>query len=241
MNYQHKESDDQMEEESKETNWSSFSMSDLEYDTSPDWNGFPFDDEFNTINNGQLKKQQIILDAADLLKRLRNESSRDSQVIPPTLFEFYDNCRNHFQLEFMDLLKALISNVETAKKLDRKSKAGNLLNLNKFELSSRLNFQQHQICQDAATVSNRIQYSAEKPDTRLRYESASRNANELCNKLKYCREDFLHFGKQERENQCKKISHCTSLDQHCVDKGKDSDAAAMHQQVHQIQMTKMKP
>ena len=225
MNDQHNEKNDLMEGEPKETNWFSFSLSDFEYDTSPDWNGFHFDDDFKAIDIGQLQKQPIILDETDLLKRLRDETCRDSQVIPPTLFEFYDNCRNHFHFEFMALLKALISNVETTKKLEEKCKEGNLLNFYKFELSSKLNFGQHQICQDAATVCNtRLKSLIHDFGMSLQVETQIARectANELRNKLKNCSDDFLDFGKQEWENQCKKTSHCNILDQHFVVKGQD--------------------
>ena len=98
MNDQH--NDDQMRDEPTETNWFSFSLSDFDYDTSPDWNGFQFDAEFNATDKGQLQRKQIILDEADLLKHLRDESIRDTKVLPPTLFEFYDKCKNHFHLEY---------------------------------------------------------------------------------------------------------------------------------------------
>ena len=225
MSDQHIDNDDQMINEPKETNWFSFSLSDFEYDTSPDWNGFQFDDEFNATDSGQHQRKQIILDEADLLKRLRDESSRDTKVLPPTLFEFYDNCKNHFHLEFMTLLRALISNVETAKKLEEKSKAGNLLNFYKFELSSKLNFGQHQICQDAATECNtRLKQLIHDFGTSLQIETQIARectANELRNKLKACSTDFLDFGKQEWENQCKKTSQFNILDQHFVVKGQD--------------------
>ena len=53
MSDQHIDNDDQMINEPKETNWFSFSLSDFEYDTSSDWNGFQFDDEFNATDSGQ--------------------------------------------------------------------------------------------------------------------------------------------------------------------------------------------
>ena len=223
MNDQH--NDDQMRDEPTETNWFSFSLSDFDYDTSPDWNGFQFDAEFNATDKGQLQRKQIILDEADLLKHLRDESIRDTKVLPPTLFEFYDKCKNHFHLEFMALLKALISNVGTAKKLEEKSKAGNLLNFYKFELSSELNFGQHQICQEAATECNtRLKQLIRDFGTNLQIETQIARectANALRSKLKTCSADFLAFGKQEWENQCKKTSKFNILDQHFVVKGND--------------------
>ena len=143
-----------MEEVPIQINWFNTSASDFDYATSADWNGFDFDEDFNIQDDGQLQGQPIILDEADLLKRLRKESDSDSQVIAPALFEFYDKCKNHFHLEFMALLKALISNVETSKKLEENCDAGHLLNFYQLELSSKLNFGNHPICQDAAAECN---------------------------------------------------------------------------------------
>ena len=225
MSDEHNESENQMIEEPKETNWFSFSLSDFEYDTSADWNGFQFDDEFNATDNGQLQRKQIILDEADLLKRMRDESTRDTKVLPSTLFEFYDNCKNHFHLEFMALLKALISNVETAKKLEEKSKAGNLLNFYKFELSSKLNFGKHQICQDAAAKCNaRLEQLIRDFGTSLQVETQIARectAAELRNQLKACSADFLDFGEREWVKQCNKTSQYNILDQHFVVKGQN--------------------
>ena len=94
MSDEHNEDGNHMIEEPNEpneTDWFSFSLSDFEYDTSADWNGFQFDDEFNATDKGQLQRKQIIIDEADLLKRLRDVASRDTKALPPTLFEFYDN------------------------------------------------------------------------------------------------------------------------------------------------------
>jgi hypothetical protein len=126
----------------------------------------------------------------------------------PALFEFYDNCKKHFHLEFMTLLKALISNVDTSKKLEENCKAGHLLNFYKLELSSKLKFGQHPICQDAATECNaRLKQLIQDFGMKLQIETQVARfltANELRNKLKACGEDFLEFGKQEWMKQCKK-------------------------------------
>jgi hypothetical protein len=172
MSDQHKESDDQMEEEPKETNWFSFSMSDFEYDTSPDWNGFSFDDEFNTINNGQLKNQPIILDEADLLKR----PSRPRGANPAESRKSYSlrslNSRTIAEIIFISnswtYSKRLYQTLRQPRNWTKKAKQGiystsvevevGLLNLCRgrgtAELSSKLNFRQLQICQNAATEYN---------------------------------------------------------------------------------------
>ena len=228
MSDEHNENENHMIEEPNETNetdWFSFSLSDFEYDTSANWNGFQFDDEFNATDNGQLQRKRIILDEADLLKRLRDVSSRDTKALPPTLFEFYDNCKNYFHLEFMALLKALISNVDTAKKLEEKSKAGNLFEFYKFELSSKLNFGKHQICRDAAAKCNaRLEELIRNFGTSLQVETQIARectAVELRNQLKACSADFLDFGEREWVKQCNKTSQFNILDQHFVVKGQD--------------------
>jgi hypothetical protein len=163
-------------------------------------------------DDGQLQDQPIILDEADLLKRIRKEPSSHSQVIAPALFEFYDNCKNHFYLEFMALLKALISNVETSKELEENCDAGHLLNFYQLELSSKLNFGKHPICQDAAAECN-------AQLKKLIQVAPDLTANELRNKLKACGEDFLEFGKQEWIRQCKITSCFNIMDQHFAVRG----------------------
>ena len=218
-----------MEEEPTEINWFNTSLSDFDYATSADWNGLDFDEDFNKDDQGQLQDRPITLDEADLLKRLRKESSRDSQVMSPALFEFYDNCKKHFHLEFMTLLKALISNVDTSKKLEENCKAGHLLNFYQLELSSKLKFGQHPICQDAATECNaRLKQLIQDFGMKLQIETQVARfltANELRNKLKACGEDFLEFGKQEWMKQCKKTSRFNILDQHFAVKGKLIEAS----------------
>jgi hypothetical protein len=113
-----------------------------------------------------------------------------------------------------------VSNVETAKKLGEKSKAGNLLDFYKFELSSKLNFGKHQICRDAETECNaRLeQLSTLQVETQIARECT---AVELRNQLKACSAHFLDFGKQEWVKQCSKTSQFNILDQHFVLKGQD--------------------
>uniref|UniRef100_A0A7S0MI93 Uncharacterized protein n=1 Tax=Cryptomonas curvata TaxID=233186 RepID=A0A7S0MI93_9CRYP len=212
-----------MQEVPIQINWFNTSLSNFDYQTNADWTGFDFDDNFNQEDEGQLQNQPILLDEADLLKRLRKELTRDTPVIPTALFDFYDNCKNHFHLEFMALLKALIANVETAKKLEEQCKAGKLLNFYKFELSSKLNFGKHPICQDAATECNaRLKQLIQEFGMSLQVETQlARNltANELSCKLKTCGEDFLEFGKQEWIKQCMITSRFNILDQHFAVKG----------------------
>ena len=229
MNDHNDQSNERMEEEPTEINWFNTSLSDFDYATSADWNGLDFDEDFNKEDEGQLQDQPITLDEADLKSRLRKESSRDSQVMSPALFEFYDNCKNHFHLEFMTLLKALISNVDTSKKLEENCKAGHLLNFYQLELSSKLNFGQHPICQEAATECNaQLKQLIQDFGMKLQVETQIARfltANQLRKKLKACGEDFLEFGKQEWMKQCKKTSRFNILDQHFAVKGKLIEAS----------------
>jgi len=221
--------DEAMAEVPIQINWFNTSLSNFDYQTNIEWTGFDFDDDFNKEDEGQLQNQPIILDEADLLKRLRKELTRDTSGIPATLFDFYDNCKNHFHLEFMTLLKALIANVETAKKLEEQCKAEKLLNFYKFELSSKLNFGKHPICQDAATECNaRLKQLIQEFGMSLQVETQlARNltANALSCKLKACGEDFLDFGKQEWIKQCMITSRFNILDQHFAVKGKRIEIA----------------
>ena len=130
--------DEAMEEVPIQRNWFNTSLSNFDYQTNTEWTGFDFDDDFNKEDEGQLQNQPIILDEADLLKLRRKELTRDTPGIPATLFDFYDNCKNHFHLQFMTLLKALIANVETAKKLEGQCKAEKLLNVYKFVRTQQL-------------------------------------------------------------------------------------------------------
>ncbi len=104
----------------KQINWFNTLVSDYDYATNDDWECFAFDDEFNQHYEDQLQDQPIILDKADLVRRLREVENlkrtkkESSGIIASTLYEFYDNCKTYFHLEFMTLLKALISNVETS-------------------------------------------------------------------------------------------------------------------------------
>ncbi len=148
MNDDNDDDDQAMEEVSIQINWFNTSLSDFDHATSADWNGLDFDDDFNDEDKFQLQDQPIILDESDFLKHLRKESSRDSQVIAPTLFEFYDNCKHRFHLEFMALLKALISSVATSKKLEEIAMQNNHSNFYQLEESSKLNFGQRPICQE---------------------------------------------------------------------------------------------
>ena len=72
---------------------------------------FDFDENFNQPDAGQIQDQPNALDEKDLLIRLRDKQKRDSALIPPTIYAFYDNCKKYFVEEFMSLLTGLFSNI----------------------------------------------------------------------------------------------------------------------------------
>ncbi len=89
------------------------------------------------LDAGRAQNQPTALDEKDLLIRLRDIQKRDSLLIPPTIYAFYDQCIKHYRRvyvsvggqrvcwgatihsveEFMSLLTGLLSNIEKAKKL----------------------------------------------------------------------------------------------------------------------------
>jgi hypothetical protein len=128
----------------------------------------------------------------------------------------------------MDLLKGLISNVEIAKKLDEQSNEGKLLNFYKFDLSSKLHFGKHQICQDAATECD-ARFKKLAHDFGMTLQAETQVARELTahllrKKLTTCGDDFLEFGKKEWMLQCKKTSRVNILDQHFTVRGQRIEA-----------------
>ena len=101
---------------------------------------FEFDDGFTDLDQGQLQSQPTALDEQDLLSRLRNKEKRDTQRIPPTIYEFYDNCKAHFCGEFISLLTGLFSNLETTRKLREHNSETRLLEFFNIKLGGQLNF-----------------------------------------------------------------------------------------------------
>ena len=82
----------------------SFERCGFEYSLS---NGLDFDnhEEFIRHDDGQNQDQPTIFDEVDLIGRLRDTKQRNSMLIPPILYEFYDNCKQHFSKEFVELLR----------------------------------------------------------------------------------------------------------------------------------------
>jgi len=111
---------------------------------------FEFDDNFNQPDAGQIQNQPTALDEKDLLIRLRDKQKRDSPLIPPTIYAFYDNCKKYFVEEFMSLLIGLLSNVEKAKKLRDRNNEDHLLEFFNIQLAGNLNFGKHQVFIDGA-------------------------------------------------------------------------------------------
>lgn len=208
----------------KEINWFNTLVSTYDFAPNDDWTGFDFDDDFNQQDLGQLQYEPIIFDKADLVRRLREAEilkrtkKESNSVIASTLYEFYDKCKNHFHQEFMTLLKALISNVDTSKKLEEKCNASQLLSYYQLKLSSELNFGQHPICQDtAADCNDRLKKLLQECGKQMQVETQlarELTAHKLQAKLLNCGNDFLEFGKDEWMRQCKQTSRFNILDQH---------------------------
>ncbi len=78
---------------------------------------------------------------------------RDSALILPTIYAFYDNCKKHFVEEFMSLLTWLLSNIEKAKKIQDHVADDHLLDFFNLKLAGTLNFGKHQVFVDSAAES----------------------------------------------------------------------------------------
>lgn len=190
---------------------------------------FEFDDDFNKLDEGQTQTDPTILDEVDLLSQLRDAEKRDSKHIPPTIFEFYDNCCKHFLKEFMLLLTGFMSNAEKAKKMDGHTKSDRLFNFFNIKLDGPIKFGKHQIfddcaadCEAEAKAKLRACGMEIQKIVQLGREKATEAAR---NKLRACSEDFKTFGEIEWQKQCRKTSLHNILDQHFTVKCSHIDAS----------------
>ena len=185
--------------------------------------GFNFDEEFNRSDAGQLQTEPTTLDELDLLGRLRDVKRRDSIMIPPTLYEYYDKCRKHFFNEFINLLMGYMANIEKAKILKQESTDGRLLNFFDIKLAGPLNFGNHQTFKDCATECD-IEIKAKlkaygKELQEIVHAGREKAVTAARTKLQACDADFMTFGESEWIKQCKRTSAHNILDQHFAVKG----------------------
>ena len=178
---------------------------------------FAFEEEFNQPDPGQMQNEPTALDETDLLIRLRDENKRDSPIIPPTIYAFYDKCKTHFREEFIFLLTGLISSIQTTKKLQDCNSEERLLEFFNLKLSP-LNFGKNQIFADIAAECDaeiKSKLRACGKEIQLMVQAGRENATAAAHiKLRACSEDFTTFGEQEWMRQCKKTSRFNILDQH---------------------------
>jgi hypothetical protein len=192
---------------------------------------FEFDDDFNQPDAGQIQNQPTALDEKDLLIRLRDITKRDSLLIPPTIYAFYDNCKKHFVEEFMSLLTGLLSNIEKAKKLRDRNADDHLLDFFNIQLGSHLNFGKHQTFMDSAAECEaevKAKLRACGKEIQIMVQTGREKAITAARtKLQACSEDFKTFGENEWKTQCKKTSLHNILDQHFAVKCLPIDKDAM--------------
>ena len=161
---------------------------------------FEFDDGFTDLDKGQLQSQPTALDEQDLLSRLRNKEKRDTQRIPPTIYEFYDNCKAHFCGEFISLLTGLFSNLETTRKLREHNSETRLLEFFNIKLCGQLNFGKNQVFVDcAAECDAEIKAKLREcgKDIQLLVQAGREKATATASiELKACSENFTIFGEK---------------------------------------------
>ena len=182
-------------------------------------NGLEFDQEFNQRDAGQLQNEPTLFDEADLLSRLRDVDKRDSIMIPPTLYEFYDKCRKHFCKEFVELLAGYIVNIEKAKRLKNVNIDGHLLNFFEVKLVGPLNFGiKHQLFIDcAAECDDEIKSALNtcgKELQKIAQAGREHTFTAARNKLQACSTEFETFGRNLWIQQCSRTSLHNILDQH---------------------------
>ena len=194
----------------------SFESCGFEYSLS---NGLDFDDEdFTSRDGGQHQDQPSVLDEVDLLGRLRDTNKRDSILVPPILYEFYDKCKAHFTMEFVELLAGYIANIEAANRLKNANTDGRLLNFFDIQLKP-LNFgTKHQTFIDGASecddeIKSKLKECGKElqkiaQDARVRTVTAART------KLQACNIDFAKFGSALWRELCCRTSLKNILDQH---------------------------
>jgi hypothetical protein len=179
---------------------------------------FEFDENFNQPDAGQIQDQPNALDEKDLLIRLRDKQKRDSALIPPTIYAFYDNCKKYFVEEFMSLLTGLFSNIEKAQTMQDHLTNDRLLDFFSFELKGTLNFGKHQVFVDSAAeceAETKVKLIAcGKEIQQLVHTGREKAADAARSKLRACSDDFKTFGENEWITQCKKTSLHNILDQH---------------------------
>lgn len=206
----------------------SFDKFEFEYGFSA---GFKFDTEFNRPDAGQLQNEPTTLDEMDLLGRLRDVKRRDSMMIPPTFYEYYDKCRKHFFNEFINLLMGYMANIEKAKILKQESTDGNLLPFFDIKLAGQLNFGNHQPFKDCAADCD-IEIKAKLKACGKELQEIAQAGREKAvtaarTKLQACSADFMIFGESEWIKQCKRTSAHNILDQHFTVKGNCQIAATV--------------
>ena len=193
---------------------------------------FEFDKKFNQPDAGQIQDQPTALDEKDLLSRLRDRQKRDSALIPPTIYAFYDNCKKHFAEEFMSLLTGLLANIEKAKKLQDRNADDSLLEFFNVQLAGPLNFGKHQVFVDSAAecdAETKVKLKACGKEIQQLVQTGREKAADAARiNLQACSEDFKTFGEKEWIRQCKKTSLHNILDQHFAVKclTEDNDAGS---------------
>jgi hypothetical protein len=195
----------------------SFERCGFEYSLS---NGLDFDnhEEFIRHDDGQNQDQPTIFDEVDLIGRLRDTKQRNSMLIPPILYEFYDKCKQHFSKEFVELLAGYISNIEIAKRLKDENSDGRLLSFFDIQLAA-LNFgTKHQTFIDGAKdCDEEIKSTLKecgKELQKIAQTGRERTADAARKKLQACNADFTKFGSDLWQELCLRTSLKNILDQH---------------------------
>ena len=199
--------------------WFNLSVNDFDFENKNFFksDGFKFDEEFERQDAGQLINQLTILEATELLQQLRNKEERNLEIIPQIIFDFYDQILEHCQTEFMNLLRAYISNNDVANRLSENCRTNDLIKFYRFELNGKVNLGPHDICSKAAaeleeTFNNDLKEMGLKFQ-RLTQCARMQTALKLLDELENCSVEFENYGKKQWEDLCRQHSHHNIFDQ----------------------------
>jgi hypothetical protein len=184
---------EEQQDERVQHNWFNVSINDFDFKNKAFFNsdGFEFDENFQSLDAGQFRSLPTVLESTELLQHLRTKEGRNFETIPQDISDFYDQCLEHCQTEFMNLLRPFISNNEVADRLSEHCRDGDLVKFYRFELNGKINFGNHEICSQAAAELEEI-FKADLKEMGLKFQQKTQAARlqKLKEKLKNCSSEF---------------------------------------------------